>query len=92
MERWRGFFGGNSHDAMEELVMALIENAGARRAGRDIQKSLNSLKLFWRHESSVLSRARSQMKYDTYPVPQKERDFLFLKRRYEAPVLLVQSK
>lgn len=84
MERWREFFKGDSRDAMELLVLSLVENAGARRKGHEIQKALNRLKIFWRHEACSLKRVREAMGYTVYPVPQKERDFLYLKRRYRA--------
>jgi excinuclease ABC subunit C len=92
MERWRALLAGDSHGVMEDLVLALVENAGARRSGREVQEALNRIKIFWRHEALVLKKARDQMGYPTYPVSQKERDFLFLKRRFQkASVLLVQS-
>lgn len=82
MPAWSSFFKGESRDVMENLVLALVESPGARRSARVVQKSLNWLKLFWRHEACSLRRVRSELSYDVYPVPQKERDFLYLKRRY----------
>jgi hypothetical protein len=83
MIRWREFFKGESREAMEWLVLALVENAGARRKGRQIQEALNRLKLFWRHEACSLRKVRETTAYEPYPVPQRERDFLYLKRRFE---------
>jgi predicted GIY-YIG superfamily endonuclease len=83
MAQWREFWKGESCAAMENLVLALIENAGARRSGKQIQKSLNQLKLFWRFEAASLRRVREALGYAVYPVPQKERDFLYLKRRFQ---------
>ncbi|MGK5082520.1 GIY-YIG nuclease family protein [Bdellovibrionota bacterium FG-1] len=84
MPIWSAFFRGDSREAMELLVLALVENAGARRSSKKVQKSLNGLKMFWRHEASLLRNVRKTLNFETYPVGQKERDFLFLKRRYPA--------
>lgn len=75
------FWKGQSRDAIEELVLALVENAGARRKKRDIQELLNHLGHFWKHEAMPLARARDSAAYHEYPVPQKERDLIFLKHR-----------
>lgn len=83
MAGWRGFLMGESKEAMERLVLALIENAGARRKGRDIQRALNRLKWFWSHEACSLKRVRETQGYTEYPVPQRERDFLYVKRRFQ---------
>jgi hypothetical protein len=91
MPAWGEFFRGESRAAMEELVLALIENAGARRAPKKTQKSLNWLKLFWRHEAASLKKVRESQEYAVYPVPQAERDFLYLKRRY-GPVAPVSRR
>ena len=84
MPKWHEFLKGDSREAMEWLVLSLVENAGARRKGRQIQESLNRLKIFWQHEACSLKRVRETMGYAVYPVPQSERDFLYLKRRYRA--------
>jgi excinuclease ABC subunit C len=91
MAKWREFLRGESREAMEELVLALVENAGARRKGREVQKALNRLKLFWRHEACSLKRVRQAMAYEVYPVPQRERDFLYLKRRYRMEPTLLEK-
>lgn len=92
MEKWRAFLRGDSREAMELLVLSLIENAGARRKGHEVQKALNRLRLFWSHEACSLRKVREALGYAIYPVPQKERDFLYLKRRYRVePDLLPGS-
>jgi excinuclease ABC subunit C len=83
MEKWRAFLRGDSREAMELLVLSLVENAGARRKGRDVQKALNRLRHFWSHEACSLRKVRETLAYTGYPVPQRERDFLYLKRRFE---------
>lgn len=84
-ERWVGlleeFLRGESRSAMEELVLALTENAGARRRPRMIQEALNSVRRLWRHEIQPLADARKRVGFGLYPVPQAERDRLFLKAK-----------
>jgi hypothetical protein len=66
---------------MEQLVLALVENAGARRKGHEVQEHLNNLKRFWNHEAKPLAKARAAAAYESYPVLQKDRDIIFLKYR-----------
>ena len=85
---WESYFRGESLESMEELVLALVENAGARRQPKDIQKLLNGLKIFWRHESLSLRKVIRATAFCDYPVPQRERDVLYVMRRYQttAPI------
>lgn len=76
---WGLFLRGESRQAVEELILALVENAGARQAPRKIQEHLDAIKRFWRHEAAPLARARKTAAFEEYPVSQKERDILFLK-------------
>jgi predicted GIY-YIG superfamily endonuclease len=84
LEDFNRFFRGESQGALENLVLALVENAGARKKPRDIQQHLNDLKRFWKHEASLLHRVRKKTGFESYPVAQRERDFLFVKNRYDA--------
>jgi excinuclease ABC subunit C len=81
-DQWEAFLKGESQDALETLVLALIEHAGARRKTEEVQEYLNHLSRFWKHEASLLYQARSHVEYPLYPVSQKERDHVFLKFRY----------
>lgn len=76
------FFKGESKEALEFLILALVENAAARQRGAEIQESLNELIRFWRHEAVKLARARRILSYPDYPVDQRDRDLLFLKLRH----------
>lgn len=82
-EEWAQYWKGESKLACENLVLSLVENAGARNAPRKIQENLNYLKRFWRHEAAPLQRAIERTQWSAYPVPQKERDILFLKSKNE---------
>lgn len=79
---WGAFFRGEGKEVLEALVLALVENAAARKAGKEIQEHLNHLSRFWRHEALPLARARRKMNFPTYPISQRERDLLFLDFAY----------
>jgi excinuclease ABC subunit C len=82
-EEWALYWKGESRLASENLVLHLVENAGARHAPKKIQELLNHLKRFWRHEASPLRNAIQRTRWISYPVPQRERDILFLKSKNE---------
>jgi predicted GIY-YIG superfamily endonuclease len=77
-EVWASFYKGESPVAMEELVCNLVENAGARRRSRKVQEHLDELKRFWRHEVLTLARVRKATGCADWPVPQYQRDFVFI--------------
>jgi excinuclease ABC subunit C len=77
-EIWAGFYKGESALAMEELILNLTERTGARRRPGDIQEHLDALKRFWRHEVLTLAKARKATGYAEWPVPQCQRDLVFL--------------
>jgi len=84
-ERWYGllseFWRGRSRAAVAELILALVEKPSARRSPQQIQEAIDSLKRFWRHEASPLHRVTRDTATATWPVPQQERDPLFLQYR-----------
>jgi hypothetical protein len=73
---------------MEELIMKLVDNSGARRKPDVVQQHLDELKRFWRHEALTLARARKATGFAEWPVPQYQRDLVFLSFRALAPQLL----
>lgn len=79
---WDRYWRGESIQALEELILALVENAAARRASEEVQEQINHLRRFWKHEAQALNRARKATGMTLYPVPQEERDPLFLKYRH----------
>ncbi|MEO5970188.1 MAG: nucleotide excision repair endonuclease [Bdellovibrionia bacterium] len=82
MDIWSAFWKGQSKDALEILVLALIENAGARKTPSTIQEQLNSLKRFWRHEALPLAQALNLSGHSSYPLSQLDRDPVFLRFRH----------
>lgn len=75
-------FRGESPKAIEELILALVEHAAARRSPRKIQDALDSLKRFWKHEASSLRRVLRATGVATFPVSQQDRDLLFVAYRF----------
>ncbi len=78
---WGRFLKGESSDALATLVLSLVENAAARRKPKLIQEKLNEVKRFWKHEARPLKQVLDHSRERTYPVPQSERDRLFLSYR-----------
>jgi excinuclease ABC subunit C len=72
------FLEGGSRKALEELVLALADSPQARRRPKLVQRKLEDLKRFWRHEALRLREARVRTHFASYPVPQAERDRLFI--------------
>ena len=78
---WASFYKGESSLALEELVLKLIENAGARSRSKRVQEYLDELRRFWRREVLTLARVRVTTGCGDWPVPQEQRDLIFLKYR-----------
>jgi excinuclease ABC subunit C len=78
---WASFYKGESAAALEELILKLVDNAGARSRQSKVQEHLDELKRFWRHEVLTLAKARSATGCAEWPVPQYQRDLVFLSYR-----------
>ncbi|MFI5302820.1 MAG: hypothetical protein ACHREM_32425, partial [Polyangiales bacterium] len=64
--------------------LALVENAGARGHAAEVQEGLEALVRFWEAEARPLCEARACAQFEAYPVPQHERDVLFVRARHLA--------
>src|SRR4029434_10416470 len=53
---WASFYKGESAAALEELILKLVDNAGARSRQSKVQEHLDELKRFWRHEVLTLAK------------------------------------
>jgi excinuclease ABC subunit C len=93
---WEAQFGnfwkGLDQAALENLVLALVENAGARKNTGEVQDHLNQLARFWKHEAVPLFQARQGVNHLDYPVSQKERDLIFLKFRHRSECIESSSE
>ena len=81
---WGRLLEGASREALESLLLRLTEHAGARARSAEIQEDLEAVAHFFEAEATELARARATMGYQTYPVPQRERDLLFAQYRQRA--------
>jgi len=81
LSAWASFYKGESAVAMEELVLSLADKSGARSRSAIVQEHLNELKRFWKHEVLPLAKARKATDCNDWPVPQLQRDLIFLSYR-----------
>jgi hypothetical protein len=82
-ETWEALLRGVSREALEGLSLRLLEHAGARARSAEIEEDLRAIGRFFDDETSRLAAAIAATGYSDYPVPQRERDALFI--RWGAP-------
>jgi GIY-YIG catalytic domain len=78
---WSRVLRGTSREGLEQLSLALLEHAGARARRTEIQADLRAIERFFDEEASALAAAIAAAEYASYPVPQRERDLLFVRYR-----------
>jgi excinuclease ABC subunit C len=78
---WAALLRGESREALEALALELLEHPGAVARRGEVQEDLAALALFFETEARALARARTAVAYARYPVPQHERDLLFVESR-----------
>ena len=80
-ELWQALFRGASRVALEQLSLRLLEYDGACARSAAIHADLLAVERFFADEASALARAITATGYVGYPVPQRDRDALFLQYR-----------
>ncbi len=78
---WSAFLRGESRAALSSLVVALLDKPRARRDPAAVQADLDALERFYRHEALRLADARRLTGETRWPVPQADRDALFIRAR-----------
>jgi hypothetical protein len=78
------FLAGLDDALLPDLALRLLEKPSARAKREEVQSDLDALTAFYRDEASLLRQAITATDYATYPVPQTERDPLFLRYRARA--------
>jgi excinuclease ABC subunit C len=78
---WTGLLRGTSRVALEQLSLGLLEHDGACARSAAISADLRAVERFFEEEASTLAGAIAATGYVGYPVPQAERDALFLRYR-----------
>jgi excinuclease ABC subunit C len=79
--RWRALLRGASREVLAQLCLSLVEHAGARARGAEIAEDLHAIERFFDDEASPLAAVIGATGYAGYPVPQRDRDLLFLEYR-----------
>lgn len=80
-QAWEPFLRGESRAPLAALVLALTERARARRDAATVQADVDALERFYRHEAVRLREARTLVGDVRWPLPQGERDALFIRAR-----------
>jgi excinuclease ABC subunit C len=80
-ELWNALFRGTSRGGLEDLCLRLLEHAGARARGPLVQADLHAVERFFEDEAFTLAAAIAATGYVGYPVPQRDRDELFIRYR-----------
>lgn len=80
-EDWTPFLRGESRAALGALVLSLVDKPRARRDAAQVQADVDALDRFYRHEALRLREACARVGETRWPVPQGERDALFIRAR-----------
>jgi hypothetical protein len=83
-DMWSQLLRGASRDALERLCLCLLDHPGARARGDMVQEDLRAVERFFEDEARRLADAIAATGYPEYPVPQRDRDALFLRYRSTA--------
>ena len=80
-ELWKALLRGDSRVALEQLSLRLLDYDGACARSAAVHADLTAVGRFFEDEASMLARAITATGYVGYPVPQRERDAVFLRYR-----------
>lgn len=80
-DMWTTLLRGTSRVALEALSLRLLEHDGACARSAAIDADLKAVERFFADEASTLASAITATGYVGYPVPQRDRDALFLRYR-----------
>jgi excinuclease ABC subunit C len=80
-ELWKALLRGASRVALEQLALRLLEHDGACARSAAVHADLRAVERFFEDEASTLAEVIIATGYVGYPVPQRERDALFLRYR-----------
>jgi hypothetical protein len=83
MEPLENFFKGASKEWLALLFERLLDHAGARSKASEVQEAMDALVAFWDKECEPLAKVIEIVGFDLYPVPQRERDPLFVRAGFE---------
>lgn len=78
---WNDLLRGTSRAALEQLSLRLLDYDGACARSAVVHADLRAVERLFDDEASTLARAITATGYVGYPVPQRDRDALFLRYR-----------
>lgn len=78
---WHRFFRGDDPSALGDLAVRLLEKPSARAKAAEVQGDLEALQTFFDLEARPLREVVERTSFAAWPVPQPERDPLFLRYR-----------
>jgi len=81
LDAWSAFLRGEDRSALPALVLELAEKPRARRDRAVVQADVDALDAFFRHEATRLREACRRVGEQRWPVPQADRDALFIRAR-----------
>jgi len=81
VDAWAAFLRGEDESALSSLVLTLTEKPKARSDRRVVQADVDALDRFFRHEAKRLRDACRRVGEARWPVPQIDRDALFIRAR-----------
>lgn len=81
IDAWTAFLRGEDRSALSSLVLALADKPRALRDRTAVQADVDALDGFFRHEVLRLREACRRVGEARWPVPQVERDALFIRAR-----------
>jgi hypothetical protein len=79
----QAFLRGSDSSFLAVLFETLLERAAARAKAAEVQEAMDALVAFWEKESAPLARVIEIVGFQTYPVPQTDRDPLFIRAGFE---------
>jgi excinuclease ABC subunit C len=81
VDAWAAFLRGEDRTALSSLVLELIEKPKARSDRASVQDDVDALDRFYRHEARRLREVCRLLGEPRWPVPQVDRDALFIRAR-----------
>lgn len=79
--QWAAFLRGESREALTHMSVSLLDKPRARRDAKAVEDDLAALDRFYRHEAQKLADAMRRVGETRWPLPQTERDALFILAR-----------
>ena len=78
---WAAYFRGEDASVLGVLAVMLLEKPSARKEAAEVEDDLKSLRRFFKEEARPLADAVRATGYTAWPVPQCDRDPLFVRHR-----------